>query len=284
MARLAALGVPVVYYISPQLWAWRAGRMRTMRRYVKQALVIFPFEEDVYRRAGVPVRFVGHPLVDMSMTAVAGHDRKEFLAELGLRTEAPTVALLPGSRPNEMARHVPVISESLALIAARLAEVQFVVARAPHLIDQMFMPLRRAALECGRPLVSVPNKTDAVLASADVAITASGTATVQCAIHRRPMVVIYKLSGLSHALVRPFVRVDAAAMPNLVAGERIVPELIQRQCTAQNIARETLTLLTDPQRQARMREALGAVRDTLSLPGASARAADAVIAIVAGVS
>lgn len=278
MARLHAMGVPVVYYVSPQLWAWRSGRMQTMRRFVKKVLVIFPFEEELYRNAGVPVQFVGHPLVDMSMTAVGGHDRKEFLAALGLRTDAPTVALLPGSRPNEMKRHVPVLVEAMPLIAARVPTVQFIVARAPHVVDELFMPLRRAGMDCGRPLVTVRDQADAALASTDVAITASGTATVQCAIHRRPMVVIYKLSGLSHALLRPFVRVDAAAMPNLVAGERIVPELIQRDCTPARVAEEAVALLTDPERHARMRDALGAVRDRLSLPGATARAAEAVIA------
>ena len=278
MAQLHAMGVPVVYYISPQLWAWRSSRMKTMRRFVKKVLVIFPFEEDLYRNAGVPVQFVGHPLVDMSMTAVAGHDRKEFLTTLGLRTDAPTVALLPGSRPNEMRRHVPVLVDAMPLIVARVPTVQFLVAQAPHVADELFMPLRRAGLDCGRPLVTVRDQADAVLASANVAITASGTATVQCAIHRRPMVVIYKLSRLTHALLRPFVRVDAAAMPNLVAGAHIVPELIQGDCTPDRVAEEAVALLIDPEKQAHMRDALGAVRDRLSLPGATARAAEAVIA------
>jgi lipid-A-disaccharide synthase len=145
-------------------------------------------------------------------------------------------------------------------------------------VDELYMPLRRAGMDCERPLVTVRDQTDAVLASTDVAVTASGTATVQCAIHRRPMVVIYKLSGLSHALLRRFVHVDAAAMPNLVAGARIVPELIQRECTPARVAEEAVALLTDQEKHSRMREALGAVRDRLSLPGATARAAEAVIA------
>jgi lipid-A-disaccharide synthase len=248
-----------------------------MRRLVKKVLVIFPFEEAIYARAGVPVQFVGHPLVEMSTMAVAGFDRQAFLQDLGLVTTAPTVALLPGSRQNELSRHVPVLAGAIPLLGARLPNVQFVVARAPHLVDEQFMPLRRAALECGRPLVTVRDATDAVLAGTDVAITASGTATVQCAIHRRPMVVIYKLSTLSHALLRPFVRVDAAAMPNLVAGSRIVPELIQRDCTPQRVVAEAASLLTDDVRHAAMRGALDAVREKLSLPGASARAAAAVI-------
>jgi lipid-A-disaccharide synthase len=283
MARLARLGIPVVYYVSPQLWAWRASRMRTMQRYVTEVLVIFPFEEAIYREAGVPVRFVGHPLVDLSMTAVAGHDRREFLTTLGLNPEAPTVALLPGSRPNEVARHVPVVSASLERIAARVPTVQFVVARAPGLIDWSFMPLREAARACERPLVTVAGQADAVLASADVALAASGTATVQCAIHGRPMVAIYRLSPVSYALLRPFVKVDTAAMPNLIAGTRIVPELLQGDCTPSRVAHEVVALLGDEERQAAMRHALEGVRDRLHVPGASARAAEAVLKVVARV-
>jgi lipid-A-disaccharide synthase len=280
MARLKKLGVPVVYYISPQLWAWRTGRMKTMRRLVSKVLVIFPFEEEIYASAGVPVQFVGHPLVEMATMAVAGFDRQAFLQNLGLSSAAHTVALLPGSRHNELSRHVPVLAPAIGLLARRVPDVQFVVARAPHVEDSLLMPLRYAALDAGRPLVTVRDAADAVLAGTDVAITASGTATVQCAIHRRPMVVVYKLSTLTHALLRPFIRVDAAAMPNLVAGRRIVPELIQRDCTPERVAAEAALLLTDARRHAETRDALDDVRERLSLPGASARAAAAVIETV----
>jgi lipid-A-disaccharide synthase len=282
MARMAALGVPVVYYISPQLWAWRAGRMTTMRRHVTKVLVIFPFEQAVYERAGVPVEFVGHPLVEMARASVAGHDRPSFLASAGLAAGAPTVALLPGSRRNELSRLVPVLTRSLPLIAAQQPSVQFLVARAPHLPDDAFAPLIAAAAACGRPLSVVADRTDDVLAFSDVAITASGTATVQCAIHERPMVVIYRLSTLTYALGRPLAKVDMYAMPNLVAGERIVPELIQDGCTPEAVAGEAVALLADPARHARMRTLLGAVRERLSVPGASARAADAVLRAVPG--
>jgi lipid-A-disaccharide synthase len=277
MARMARLGVPVVYYISPQLWAWRPGRMATMQRYVSKVLVIFPFEQAIYERAGVPVEFVGHPLADMARAAVAGHDRLSFLAGLGLAPDAPTLALLPGSRRNELARLVPVLAESLPLIAARQPLVQFVVARAPHMRDEALAPIVQAAASCGRPLAVVAERTDDVLAFSDVAVTASGTATVQCALHGRPMVVIYKLSALTYLLGKPLATVDMYAMPNLVAGHRIVPELIQEGCTAQTVTDETVPLLADPVRHDRMRRALAAVREQLSVPGASTRAAEAVI-------
>src|SRR5687767_5086194 len=223
MARLRALGIPIVYYVSPQLWAWRPGRIQTMKAGVDRVLVIFPFEEEIYRRADVAAQFVGHPLVDL---ATPGQPRASFLRDRGLVPEAPTVALLPGSRRNELERLVPAMAPALAMIRARVPDVQFTVACAPNMEERQFAPLVSAAEGCSR-LVLVHGRSDDVIASSDVAITASGTATVQCALHERPMVVVYRLSPLTYRLGKPFVSVDMYAMPNLVAGSRIVPELIQ---------------------------------------------------------
>lgn len=267
MAALHRLGIPVVYYISPQLWAWRPGRMRTMKRFVRRVLVIFPFEEDLYRRASVPVEFVGHPLVDLVQVH---HDRASLLRECGLDVAAPTVALLPGSRPNELRRIIPGIASSLPLIASRVPRVQFVVAAAPNLPDSLFSPLNV-------PLVR--GRTDDVLAACDVVITASGTATVQAALHERPMVVVYKLSPLTYRLGKPFVLVDTYAMANLVAGKQIVPELIQDDFTPQRVADECVRFLTDGDLRTRTENELRTVRRKLGEGGASARAADAVLAI-----
>ena len=173
------------------------------------------------------------------------------------------------------------LARSLSLVAAAQPGVQFIVARAPHMPDDAFTPMVQAANSCGRPLVIVADRTDDVLAFSDVAVTASGTATVQCAIHERPMVVIYKLSALTYALGKPLATVDMYAMPNLVAGARIVPELIQDDCTAEAIAAETVTLLTDGSRHGGMRHALATVRERLHVPGASARAAEAVLRVAA---
>jgi lipid-A-disaccharide synthase len=267
MAALHRLGIPVVYYVSPQLWAWRAGRMQTMKRFVSKVLVIFPFEEELYRREGVPVEFVGHPLADLIRVK---QPRAALLREHGLNATAPTVALLPGSRPNELRRIVPEMAASLPLIRARVPDVQFVVAAAPNLGDELFEPL-------GAPLVR--NQTDDVLAASDVVITASGTATVQAAMHERPMVVVYRLSPLTYRLGKPFVRVDTYAMANLVAGKRIVPELIQECFTAERVAGETIRFLTDQELHARTCDELRRVREKLGEPGASGRAADAVLAV-----
>jgi len=270
MAALHRLRIPVVYYVSPQLWAWRAGRMQTMKRFVDRVLVIFPFEEALYRRAGVPVEFVGHPLVDLARVK---EPRAALLREHGLEAGAPTVALLPGSRPNELRRIVPGIAASLPLIRARVPGVQFLVAAAPNLADELFAPLM------GAPTVLVRERTDDVLAASDVVITASGTATVQAAIHERPMVVVYRLSPLTYLIGKPFVRVDTYAMANLVAGARVVPELIQEDFTPARVADETVRFLTDRDLYARTRDALRGVREKLGGPGASGRAAEAVLAV-----
>ena len=269
MAALKRLGIPVVYYVSPQLWAWRAGRMQTMKRDVARVLVIFPFEEDIYRTAGVDAQFVGHPLVDIVR---AGQPRSSFLRDHGLVPEAPTVALLPGSRRNELERIAPVLIEALPLIRARVPDVQFTVACAATLDDSHFAPFRSV-----QGLALVRDRTDDVLASSDVAVTASGTATVQCALHERPMVVVYRLSPMTYFVGKPFVKVSTYAMPNLVAGRTIVPELIQDGCNAPRVAEETVSFLMDGARYAQTRDALRRVRERLGAPGASARAADAVL-------
>ena len=267
------LGIPVVYYVSPQLWAWRPRRLETLKEHVSRMLVIFPFEQTIYEKAGVPVEFVGHPLVDL---AVPGRDRIDILGAAGLDSLKPVVALLPGSRPNELSQILPTLVEAAALIRRRVPDVQFLIARAPALDDALFAPLERLR-QSGVPHAVMTSAADDVLSAADVGITASGTATVQAALHGRPMVIVYRLAPLTYAIGRRFVRVHTYGMVNLVAGDAVVPELIQDAFTAESVARETVTLLTDPQRAGAMRQALAAVRARLGAPGASARAAAAVL-------
>jgi lipid-A-disaccharide synthase len=270
--RVRKLGVPIIYYISPQIWAWRAGRMKTIRAIADRVLVIFPFEEALYRDAGVPVELVGHPLVDLAHARVP---REEFLRGLGLMSDAPTVAVLPGSRANEVGRILPDLLAAARLIRAAVPRAQFVFARAPHLDDHLF----EAARELPASRI-IEDDTDTVLASADVALTASGTATVQTALHDVPMVVVYRLSPMTYRIARRLITVDAVAMVNLIAGERLVPELIQEAFTPEAVAREAVSMLTEPERVARIREGLAVVRRKLGGPGASRRAADAILKIV----
>jgi lipid-A-disaccharide synthase len=185
MKAVKALGVPIVYYISPQLWAWRPGRMKTIQALVDRVLVIFPFEREIYERAGVEVLFVGHPLLELSH---ASADRASLAQAFGLDLDRPVVALLPGSRPNELHRLASVLSDAAVLLAARVRGAQFVVARAPNLADDLFAPFKDASGPTDVRVVA--ERTDDVLSVADVVLTASGTATVQTAIHGKPMAVL----------------------------------------------------------------------------------------------
>jgi len=271
--KIKKLDVPVVYYISPQIWAWRPRRLNTIRRFADRVLVIFPFEEAIYREGGVPVEFVGHPLVDLSEPSTT---RGRFLTSHGLSASAPTVAVLPGSRPNEVSRILPDLVASAGPIRARIPDAQFVVARAPDLPDRLFEPVKRIATA----IAVVEGDTDTVLASADVALTASGTATVQTALHDTPMVIVYRLSPMTYRLGKRLVNVSTVGMVNLIAGELVVPELIQDAFTPDAVAREAISMLTDRARVARIREGLARVRAKLGGPGASRRAALAIMRVV----
>jgi lipid-A-disaccharide synthase len=271
MKAVKALGIPIVYYISPQLWAWRPGRMQTMKALVDRVLVIFPFEQALYEREGMDVRFVGHPLLEM--TAPSG-DRTTLLRAFDLDGTRPIVALLPGSRPNELTRLAPVLGRAAGHITSRLPEAQFVVARAPHLDDALLAPLNAPQVRI------VEGRTDDVLSVSDVVLTASGTATVQAAMHGKPMVVLYQLSPLTYTLGKPLAKVDMYAMVNLIAGRRVVTELIQEACTPEAVADEAVSLLTNPAKREAMVRDLAAVKDALGGPGASERAADAVLDLV----
>ena len=266
-------GVPVVYYISPQLWAWRRGRLKTMKRVADRVLVIFPFEASFYEAAGIPVTFVGHPLLEL----MPPHEAREpFLRGHGLDPARPVVALLPGSRRNELRALLPDLVRTAGLIAGRLSSAQFIVARAPHLEDELLTPLAEWPSGAARPVI-IEGQTDGVLASADVAIVASGTVTVQAALHGCPMVVVYRVGPVTYKLGMPLLHVDTYAMVNLIAGSRIVPELMQDDFTPEAAAAEALPVLLDPARASKVKADLAAVRSKLGTAGASRRAAEAVV-------
>ena len=267
-------GIPVVYYISPQLWAWRRGRLKTLKRVADRVLVIFPFEEAFYEEAGIPVTFVGHPLLELTPPAGA---REPFLRGQGLDPSRPVVALLPGSRRNELRALLPDLVRTAGIIAARVPSAQFVVARAPHLDDELLAPLAGWPAGASRPVV-IEGQTDAVLASADVAVVASGTVTVQAALHGCPIVVVYRVGPITYKLGLPLLHVDTYAMVNLVAGSRVVPELIQDGFTPEAAAAEALRVLLEPAHASKVKADLAAVRSKLGTAGASRRAAEAVIA------
>jgi lipid-A-disaccharide synthase len=261
-------GIPVVYYVSPQLWAWRRGRMRTVRDCVRHMLVIFPFEEPFYREAGVPVTFVGHPLVDLARPAP---DPRAFLAAQGLDPGRPVLAVLPGSRRQEIAYNLPPIAGALRLLRAQRPELQPALAVAPGIDPGLI-----GAAFGGSPVAIVTGQAHALMGAATAGIVASGTATVEAALLDLASVVVYRVSPVSYALGRPFVHVPHYAMANLIAGRRVLTELIQGHFRPEAVAREVGRLLDDSAHRSSVTAGLAEVRRRLGKPGASARAAEVV--------
>lgn len=271
--KLKPLGLKSVYYICPQFWAWRPWRVRIVRRRFALALCIFPFEEKFFSDAGVPVEFIGHPLVGK---VAAQQSREAFFAAHGLDDRKPLVTILPGSRNSEIARHLPTLREACARIAAETS-AQFLVAAAPGRAESL-----RPGWPTGLSLHVVEGRTYDALAHANASIVASGTATVEAALLDAPMVVVYQVTPITALLAKPLVRTKHFAMVNLIAGREVVPELIQKDFTAERLAAETLRLLRDPAAVVAMRANLAEVRDRLGPPGAVERAADAITALLAG--
>lgn len=265
-------GIPVVYYVSPQIWAWRGGRIHAIRETVARMLVIFPFEEELYRQAGVPVEFVGHPLVDLARPAV----RADFLRSLGVSPERDVVAVLPGSRPKEIAHNLPGLAGAIALLHAQRPDLEFLLPVAPAIDRRLLEPDLR-----GLPVRLVTQGAAAALSSCQAAMVASGTATVEAALMDAPMVVVYRLSRLTHFLGSRLVKVPHVAMVNLIAGKRAVPELIQSDFTPERVAGEVRALLEQPERREAVKRDLAEVRRRLGEKGASRRAAAAVQAVLA---
>lgn len=249
--KLRRWGIPVVYLVAPQVWAWRPGRLRRMRQAIDLLLCIFPFEEEYFRRHGLEAHYIGHPLSALLRPRMS---RQELTALLGLDPSKPLVALLPGSRRDEAARHLPVLCEAAGLIRRELP-AQFVWAAPPGAFP---MPCSPALLEPIRRLSiqRIEGASWDVLAAADLALVASGTATVEAALLGTPMVTFYKVSRLTWLLGRPLVRVPFYSMVNLVAGRAVVPELIQNEVRGERLAGEALRLLRDGEARAAMQRAL----------------------------
>mgnify|MGYP000335688196 CR=1 FL=1 len=262
------LGIPVLFYISPQVWAWRAGRVHRIGSLVTHMAVLFPFEVEVYERASVPVTYVGHPLVD---DAHSPYTRDEARAHFGLEASGPLVTLLPGSRGGELRRHLPVMLASARRLAARLPDCRFLLPLAPT--------LERATLDAA--LADAPDvpvtiaRGDAchAMRAADVVLASSGTATLETALVGTPLVVLYIVAPLNHAIMRRLIRIPDIALVNVVAGRRIVPEYVQHAATPEALAEDVLALLTDETRAETMREALEEVRRRMGAGGASTRVA-----------
>jgi len=268
--RLKHSGIPVGYFIGPQVWAWRPGRVRVVKRLVTRMVVIFPFEEKIYRDAGVPVDFVGHPLVDVVR---AKHNREDFASQHGLDPRGPIVTLLPGSRRSEITRNFPTVldgCERLKRLASPANPIQFVHAAAPGLDAEFWSRYARPNLTVQR----VEGCTYDALAAADCAVVASGTATVEAALLGTPMVVVYRVAPTTALVLRHMLRTPFIGMVNLIAGRQVAPELVQDKFTAESVEREVRHLLDSPSARDQAKQDLADVRAKLGPGGAIERAAD----------
>lgn len=275
-------GIPVVYFIPPQLWAWRRGRMRQMVRRVTRVLAAFPFERSLYEGAGVPVEFVGHPLLDVVPIDL---DRATARARLGVGGRDTLVGLLPGSRRQEIGRLLPPMLDAAARLAEAGAGRSFVLGLAASVNRELVTAQIARATEAGGPPVDVvEGLTHEVMAGADVLLIASGTATLEAALLGTPMVVCYRVSRLSEAIVRLLNRSPWISLPNIVAGRGAVPEILQKEVRGARLAAEAERLLVDAGAAAAQRAAFKEVRSRLGQPGVGERAARAVLKLVGTVS
>jgi lipid-A-disaccharide synthase len=264
--RLHRLGIRTFYYIAPQVWAWHAERAQQMSRWVDRLAVVFPFEEELFRSAGVDARFVGHPLIE---DLAPEQDGLTLRASLGLDSATRLIGLLPGSRPGELRAHLPVMVETARALCAARPGLVALVAVAPGLEDLVPAALR----EPNGPVRAVSGRTHAIQAAADCCIVASGTATLETALFGTPLVVVYRTSRINYAIARRLVRLERIGLPNIVAGTDVAPERVQNGFTRSELEPILARWLDDPAARAAQRAKLSVLRTRLGGPGAGARAA-----------
>lgn len=273
-ARVAkASGLKVLYYIAPQVWAWRRGRMRWIQQRVDHVVAILPFEEPLYKNAGVRCTFVGNPLLD---EVAPTYDRDALRRQFGLTDDGPVIGLFPGSRKAELLEHVPLLLETVKRLVERHPTMQFVLAQASSVQDRFLADLLKSSPV---PIKVFRNVASEVMAASDLLVVKSGTSTLQAAVVGTPMILFYRApSWITYRLARLLIRVPWIGLANLVAGRGIVPELIHDEATPERLAQETVRLLTDRRAYDEMKVALRSVREALGTPGASHRAAETVLA------
>jgi lipid-A-disaccharide synthase len=273
---LKRAGVPVLYFVSPQLWAWKKYRIRDVQRYVDQMLVIFPFEEKFYRERGVQATFVGHPLADLPLPEIS---RDAFARENHLDPSKQWIGLLPGSRAKEVRLNLPEMVKA-AQILQHSNDYEFLLPLAPTLTDPQRVEIQ-TMLRGNAPKVTITHDARATLHNARASIVASGTATVEAALIGSPFLVVYRVSPVTYAVAQRVVNVPHVAMVNLIAGRRAVPELIQRDFTAENLVSHLQPLLNDETARSEMQTTLCQISDMLRAKGSPG---DAAIDRVAGIA
>jgi lipid-A-disaccharide synthase len=273
-ARLKKLGIPVAYYVSPMIWAWRRGRVKTIARLVDRMLCILPFEEDFYREAGVAARYVGSPVVEQVPSPASA---ATFRQKLGLPVETPTLALLPGSRMSEIRRILPSMVGAARQLMAERPGLQVVVPVAPTIPRQEILSRFEGS---GVQPVLVEGRAPEVVGASDAAIVASGTAALEAGLMQRPLVVVYRVSLLTYLVGRMMLKVAHVALVNLLAGRRVVPELLQGDMTPERIAGEIRRLWVPGAPREEMLRGLEEVRTRLGQAGAATRAAESVLELL----
>jgi lipid-A-disaccharide synthase len=263
--------IPLLYYISPQVWAWGRFRLRYIRRYVDHMIVFFPFEERFYQRAGIPVTWVGHPLVDGCHPTLS---KEQARGRFGLNPWRRTVGLVPGSRESEVARHLPLVLAATQRIARHMPGVEFLLPKAPTIPHEA---LRRWLTGGGLDVHVADGSIADALQLMEAAIVASGTATLEAALCEVPMVVVYRTSWPTYLAARAVVRIPHIAMVNVVADRAIVPEFVQHRCSPRRVAAAIVELLRSDERRAAMQQALREVKTRLGPSGAVERAAGVVL-------
>ncbi|MBE9527835.1 MAG: lipid-A-disaccharide synthase, partial [Proteobacteria bacterium] len=271
-AEAKRLGLPVIYYISPQVWAWRKRRAWKIAKLVDKMLVIFPFEVEVYRKTGLDVEFVGNPIVE---SAVCTLSKAEARRELGVDESETVVALLPGSRTSEITRLLDIMLGAGALINKRLGKKAVYVLAASHSFDEAS---ERTALDAsGIDVRVVTDSMYTALRASDAAIVASGTASLETALIGTPMVIVYIMSAITYAVARAIVDLKLFGLPNIVAGRKVVEEYIQNEVNPETLSAEVLNILNNPARRTEIKTGYKEITDSLGAPGAARNAATAVL-------
>ncbi|MFB3897507.1 MAG: lipid-A-disaccharide synthase [bacterium] len=270
-ARIKKYQVPILYYISPQVWAWGQGRIKKIALLMDKMLVIFPFEQNIYTPYGLTAEFVGHPLLDVIKINL---NREKICQKYGLDNATPIITLLPGSRKQEITTLLPIMLHAGNIINQHVAKVQFVLL----LVREEFRDIAQSMIASSglKVMICTEDKYD-IRAASNISMVSSGTATLEGAIVGTPMVVVYKVSPVTALFARFLIQIPDIALVNVVAGSRIVPELVQKELTADKLARATLAILTDPDLTTEIKRKLEIVRTRLGSPGASTRAAQSIL-------
>jgi lipid-A-disaccharide synthase len=272
---LKRLGIKVIYYISPQVWAWKENRVEIIRANVDKMLVLFKFEKDFYQKHGLGVEFVGHPLIDDIRIKKS---KLDFLHSIGLSDDKLTIGLLPGSRRKEIENLLPPMLEAAQILHYEFPRIQFLLLKAPSISHELLATYSSSYAPL--PLKIIDSQTYDGIHASDLCIVASGTATLETAIIGKPMVVVYKTAHLTYWIAKRLVKIPYIAMANVVAGKKIIPECIQGDANGKKIAAELREIFTDEIKIVEIKSELAKVRLSLGEGGAAQRAAEAVLKLI----